>query len=715
MMKQGLVRIGIDVGGTFTKAVAVNCDNYEIIGKYEVLTTHSAKEGVARGVIAAFQGIMKNANIHSDSISFIAHSTTQATNALLEGDVAKVGIVGMGKGVDCLKAWLDTQVGDITLAPDRKLKTYHVRERSDAFDKNKALRAVKKLKDKGAQVIVASECFSVDEPENELAVIDAAHEMGLPATGGHEITKLYGLKVRTQTAVINASIIPRMLETADMTESSVRTAGIKSPIMIMRGDGGLMNIDQMRKRPIYAMLSGPAASVAGCLMYLHVTDGIYFEVGGTSTNIGIIQNGRPMIKYVKLGGHSTFIPSLDVRVLGIAGGSMPRVRGDKIVDIGPRSAHIAGLPYSAFTAANEIVDPKVVLVQPKLGDPNDYVAIQLKDGKRIAVTTTCAANSLGLTKPGDYAHGKHESARKAISALAEYLGKGMEETAREILTVATDKIIPSVNELIEEYELDRKTVWLVGGGGGAVALMPFLGQRLNISYKISDNAEVISSIGVALAMVRDMVERTIVNPTTKDILHIRREAEEAAIESGAAPESIQVVVEVDGQKKRVRAIAQGTIDMCVVDLSRKVSSEEMRDVAAHSMHVPLTDVKKVAETNLLDVYQADVRSRGFLGFIKGASSSLRIVDNRGIVRLAISNGACVLTKVETLNQELKNTINRYSDYTEVGQIVPWTFVLLGGRILDYSKLQTLDQILSMLSVDVLGTNPGDSAVIVCRL
>ena len=100
-----------------------------------------------------------------------------------------------------------------------------------------------------------------------------------------------------------------MLNTANETEESVRSAGVEVPLMIMRGDGGVMEISEMKKRPVLTMLSGPAASVMGSLMYLRASNGVYFEVGGTTTNIGVIKDGRPAIDYSIVGGHRTYISS----------------------------------------------------------------------------------------------------------------------------------------------------------------------------------------------------------------------------------------------------------------------------------------------------------------------------------------------------------------------------------------------------------------------
>ena len=380
--KHRAVRMGIDVGGTYTKCVAMDNETHEIIGKNEVKTTHDDKNGVAAGVVQSFQNCMRENDIAPEDVVFVAHSTTQATNAFIEGDVANVGVVGVaGGGLEGFLAKRQLALKDIVLDEKvgRMIKVFNTFIKKKMLTEEVINKNIDDLISQGAQVIVASMAFGVDSMDEEMMIHDCAEKKNVPVSMASDITKLYGLTRRTRTAAINASILPKMMATANATESSVREAGVQVPLMIMRGDGGVMEINEMRKRPILTALSGPAASVMGSLMYLRASNAIYFEVGGTTTNIGVIKNGRPGVDYAQIGGHDTYISSLDVRILGCAGGSMVRINDKEVVDVGPRSAHIAGCEYACFTPEEEIVDPQIEMVRPKPSDPADYVTIRLSN------------------------------------------------------------------------------------------------------------------------------------------------------------------------------------------------------------------------------------------------------------------------------------------------------------------------------------------------
>ncbi|HBC75053.1 MAG: hydantoinase [Candidatus Wallbacteria bacterium GWC2_49_35] len=716
-MAERKVRIGIDVGGTFTDAVAIDDASYEIIAKEKILTTHESREGIAKGIVDIIEKLLKCNNIPAKDVVFIAHGTTQATNALLEGDVADAGIIAMGSGIESFKVKSDTDTGDIELAKGKFLRTIHryVETNSAEAKKDEINSFLDEFKNKGIEVVVASEAFSVDDSANECKIMEMAAAKGLYATGGHEVSQLYGLKVRTRTAVINASLIPKMMKTADMTESCVKRSGIGAELMIMRCDGGVMTVNEVRKRPILTMLSGLAAGVAGALMYERVSDGIFFEAGGTSTDISVIKNGRVMIKYACVGGHKTYLNSLDVRTLGIAGGSMIKVENGKIVDVGPRSAHIAGKRYEAFADASEIDNPAVKLIAPKENDESKFAVIECSGGKSFSLTLAGAANVCGAVPKGDYAEGDKAAARKAWEAFAKFLGISVEEAAAQVMDIAAAKVRAIVEELVKDYELNPNLISLVGGGGSGGVLVPYLAGRMGYKWSIAKDAPYISTIGVALAMVREVVERTVLNPDDSDIASIRRDVFDRIVKSGAGADTVEIAVEIDRRANILRAVATGAAELRTRDLSQKSLDEDsLKKIAADSMGVDIKDVSILAGAGKWRVFRGIKIEKKFFIFTK-KHTPVRVIDREGIVRLQKNFGEASVTKKAGLLEELASLIDLNTDYSDAGGKLPHVFVYYGEKQLDLSGLAEKSQIISVAKMELerIGDDE-DIAVVVTK-
>lgn len=701
-MSDRKVRMGIDVGGTHTKAVAIDNDTHEIIGKSSVKTTHDDEFGVAAGVVASFVNCMKENGIEAEDVVFVAHSTTQATNALLEGDVAKIGILGTAKGLfESFLAKRQLHINDIDLGTGRSIHIVDDFLRAKDFNETAIAQKIDGLAEQGAEVIIGSAAFGVDDATSERCIQEAAEKRGLMAGTASEITKLYGLTRRTRTAAINGSILPKMLDTASQTESSVRNAGVEVPLMIMRGDGGVMDITEMKKRPVLTMLSGPAASVMGALMYLRASNGVYFEVGGTSVNIGVIKNGRPAVDYSIVGGHKTYISSLDVRVLGVAGGSMVRISKDGVVDVGPRSAHIAGLDYAVFSDEEDLTGCELELFQPKAGDPSDYVKLRLKDGGYVTITNSCAANVLGLVSPDEFSYGNVEAARRAMKPVADYAGLTVEALAEQILHKAYEKIEPVIVELAEKYKLSHDQISLIGVGGGAASLIGYCANKMDIKYKIPENAEVISSIGVALSMVRDAVERVVPNPTPEDIRSIRQEAIDRAVESGAAPETVEVHVEIDSQTSKLTAIALGSTEVKAMDLLSAATEDELLELAAQDMGV---SPDKAAITLNGQFFKIIGRTDG--------DEAIRILDTKDFIKVQSSSGSALEIQAKDYEEVVAELYEKLAVFTTDSILRPDFYICVGPRIMDFNGSMDFEQILLLMSVEMDMLDPEEKVILV---
>jgi N-methylhydantoinase A/oxoprolinase/acetone carboxylase beta subunit len=708
------VRIGIDVGGTFTDAVAVDAGTLELVGQAKVRTTHRDEDGVARGIVEALEQLLEAIGAEAADVGFLAHGTTQATNALLEGDVASVGVVGTGRGLEGRRTARLVKFGRIELAPGRYLPMSTAFTPASSAGPNPAdlVTAIGSLQQQGAQVVVGAEAFSVDDPAHEVQIMDAARDRGLLATGTHEITKLYGLRRRVRTAVVNASILPRMLETADVVGGSIRKAGITAPLMVMRCDGGVMSLDEMRRRPLLTILSGPAAGVAGALMSERVGDGVFLETGGTSTDISVIKQGRVAVRYAEIGGHDTYLSSLDVRTVGIGGGSMIRFENGGIVDVGPRSAHIGGYDYCCFADPDALRDARLVPVEPVKGDPRDYLVVEGAGG-RFALTVTCAANLLGLVPPGDYAYVDQAAARRGFEVLAAAMGGTPDQAAAAVLEQANAKVGAVVEKMIRYYQLDRQSVVLIGGGGGAATVTPHLGGQLDMSHRIAAHNEVISPIGVALALVREEVERIVPSATQQDVLAVRGEAERAVLAQGAAPASVEVDVEIDPRRNVVRAVATGATELRTRDLRQEpTSGAEAAEVARQALQTPPHVLRVVGRTDQFRVYGAIVRRRGIFGWLGSHTGMVAVVHQDGGVAYVSRDAVWTTTQVSSVRTGLEQLLAEHTNYSGGGPRIPPMRMILGGRIVNLAGLVSSEQVLGLAETDLFGRSPDDPVILV---
>ncbi len=677
---QRRIRVGIDVGGTFTKAVAIDMFKGGIIGKVTVPTTHSSAEGVSTGIVQALKSLMQTHDIRNYEIELISHSTTQAVNALLEGDTAKVGIIGMGVGIEKSNVIKRTNVKNVELAPAKYLRTcYRFLDTSKYLDDKQVQQAIAELKQEGAEVIVVSEAYGVDDPSNEQFVMSNSD---VPATAGHELTGIYGLEIRTLTAAINAGILPKAMSTARFVESAVRNQQITAPVLIMKGDGGVTDMNTFRSRPIITVLSGPAASVAGALLHLRVMDGIFIEVGGTSTNVCIIKNGKPEVHYVTISQHPTCIRSLDVRVAGIAGGSLVRWSGRKITDVGPRSAHIAGLSYSCFASPEELEGGQIITFKPKEGDPMDYIAIEAAGGRRFAITTTCASNALGLILEGDYAKGNEVSAKMALSILASRIGLTMDGAARTILEISAKKILEIVGPMIKEFKLRPERIVIVGGGGGASVLAPYAARKLEVQYRIADNADVISSIGVAAAMIHEEAEKTVTNPKPEDITMLVEQVKRAALERGALPESMTIQSEYVSERSILRVSAMGNVSLDIGTTNAQEIGDEEAHVLACELFGINEGVQRIFDMKNYHIFACEMSKKKL--FLRSSKQPVLVLDKYGRVRLSVDNAAIFNGSPEEVADSVDSLLRQHR--ADGGDLSPQVHILDGVKLMDFSSL-----------------------------
>ncbi len=679
------LRVGVDVGGTFTKAVAVEAGSHELRAHQAVPTTHGASGGVTEGVAVALRRLLADLGEDRAAVGYVAFSTTQAMNALLEGDVAVVGVVGIGAGRELRAARRRTRIGSVMLAAGRELRTEHELLDGAQLDESSIGTALDRLRERGCEAIAVSGAYSVDDPEQELRVATAARELGMPACCGHELSGAYGLETRTVSAAINAAVLPIVELTAGVVERALDEVGIDAPLLVLRGDGGAMSTTSFRRRPSFTVGSGPAAGVAAALHQLGVADAIVLECGGTSSNVSVIRRGRPVLRSIRVMGRPTAIRSVDSWVVGAAGGSMARLGRRGVAEVGPRSAHVASLPYACFAPREELLSGELRLdvCAPRSGDPAEYACVVVGE-RRFALTATCAANALDLVP--ENAHARGEAILAAFAPLGRHLRMDPEDAARALLDGAVEKVAAAAAEARRSHGLHSEAP-LLALGGAADVLAPEVARRLGVDLIRPQHPEILSSIGAALSLVRTEVVRTATageGPGAK--LDAAREAERECVASGAAPATVSTETSYEAAEGLVRAVATGAVELEAGATSRRpVDRERRRRAGATALGISAKRLSLVIESDLYAVFRAG----------DDEPCEVAVVDPLGGVPLAERAKTLLVGEDGDLVAQLRSAVEGATVNLGVASMLPRVVLICGPRIVDLSDARRPEEILGV--------------------
>jgi len=233
-----------------------------------------------------------------------------------------------------------------------------------------------------------------------------------------------------------------------------------------------------------------------------------------------------------------------------------------------------------------------------------------------------------------------------------------------------------------------------------------------MKFKISENCEVISAIGAALGIIRDSVEKNIINPTESDLISLRQQAIESVIRMGANPDSIETTIEVDTQNKKVIATAFGSSELRTKDLGIKdLSEDELIEICARSMKTEKSNCRISGRTNRMMAVVSDISKNRFLGLLKENSTRARIIDFEGTIRLQHNDAVVVDTKASNFKQVVSEIIQKYTSFGDAGALLPDIFVIYGGKILDTSGLISESQIISLIELE-LKNYPSNENIII---
>ena len=506
-------RLGIDVGGTFTDLLLFE----EKTGTIHLTKVPSSPADPSVGVLKGIRKIAALAAIDPNQIALILHGTTVATNAVLEGKGARVGLittrgfeqnlhVARGQTPGPLAGWI------IMIKPDPMAPLEYTRGisgRQDArgrvtspLDEDEVRTFIRELHEAGIEALTVSLINSYTDARMEQRIKAIALDMygDLPVTISTDILPEFREYERTLTTVMNSYLRPKMQVYLKGMADKMSEAQLSSTMSIVRSDGGVMSLDAARERPVNTLLSGPSGGAVAASYIGELTGHpniLSFDMGGTSTDVAIAVGGHPnVVRDTRVGYYPVKVPSVDVRTVGAGGGSIAHVPLTGALRVGPQSAGAEPGPacYGIGGDNPTVTDANIVL---------GYLPPELLGGEMKL---------------------QAKLAEAAVSQIGSSMGLSLHEAAQGIYDIVNENMFGALRLVSVQKGHDPREFALVALGGAgplhANALSILIGSWPSI---IPPTPGVLSALGFLHSDIRNEFSRTVITTLSKiDVQQMKR-------------------------------------------------------------------------------------------------------------------------------------------------------------------------------------------------
>ena len=502
-MRTGWI-VGIDVGGTFTDAIAMHGD-----GRLRVAKVASTPDDPSLALVAALDELVE-AGVDAPSVTLVFHGTTVATNALLTGRLGRVvllttqgfrDVMAFRDGTRPVLYDLRQPPPDDLVARDDRIE---VRERlSSAGDAVEPLtdeeigRVVSEVVVRRPEAVAVAFLFSYVNDEHERRVADAIRRAlpDRPVTASSEIAREFREYPRTATTVVNAGLRPIVDRYMEGAAAGVRRLGVDAPFLVMQSNGGCVPAPRAAREAHRLVLSGPAAGVTAsiALAERHGLDRVMsFDMGGTSLDVCLVNGGVPPTTSTHVvRDHPIMVPSVDIVTAGAGGGSIASVDRAGRLRVGPQSAGAVPGPAAYGLGGQEATLTDAYVVAGILGDDPLAGRVQLDVS----------------------------AAERAVAAVAEPLGLDPGAAAEGIIAVATAHSMRALRRVSVERGVDPRGYTMVAFGGAGPLLAGRVMDELGLeAVVIPPHPGLFSAAGLMASSLRIDDAQTVLRSLDGDLV-----------------------------------------------------------------------------------------------------------------------------------------------------------------------------------------------------